>query len=224
MPESAAAGRDTGIDVSGLLRRVRRLVDLSQRELAEAAGVPRHRVGRAEARSGDLHVAELARIASLGGLRLVLLDARGEEVAPMSSAAVRDRGGRRFPAHLDTRHGDEDWCGGPHRHTRRPPDFTFDRDRGDRDHWRRQRGTADDHHPDRPGDSLRERAAARREAALRRERERREAAWRAWLAAGAVSAPDWGTGCTCLPGCEYTEVNNADLGHAPACACGCDVA
>ncbi|WP_052091038.1 helix-turn-helix domain-containing protein [Modestobacter caceresii] len=210
--------------MAGLLRRVRRLADMSQRELAGVAGVSRDRLGRAEAGRGDLRVGEFSRIVSLARLRLVLLDAQGHEVAPMSPATVRDRGGRRFPAHLDTRHGDEGWWSGPHRYTRSPPDFTFDRDRRDRDSRRSERGTADDHHVHRPGDSLAERAAARKWAALRRQRERREAAWRARRAAGDLGGPDWGTGCTCPPGCEYAEGSNEDLGHAPACACGCDVA
>ncbi|MCZ2846686.1 helix-turn-helix domain-containing protein [Modestobacter sp. VKM Ac-2978] len=212
-----------GVDVAGTLRRLRRLADMSQRELAEASDVSRGRLGRAETGRGDLRVGEFARLVSLAGLRLVLLDAQGQEVAPMSASAVRDRAGRRFPAHLDTRHGDEDWWSGPHRHTRTQPEVTFDRDRRSRDSWRRQLGTPDDHHVPRPGDSLAERAAARGWAALLRQREQREAAWRAWLAAGGLGGPDWGTGCTCPPGCEYAEGSNADLGHAPACACGCDV-
>ncbi|WP_269159653.1 helix-turn-helix domain-containing protein [Modestobacter sp. VKM Ac-2984] len=212
------------VDVAGMLRRVRRLADLSQRELAGASGVSRDRVGRAEAGRGDLRVREFARLVSLARLRLVLLDAQGQEVAPMSAAAVRDRAGRQFPAHLDTRHGDEAWWSGPHRHTRRQPDVTFDRDRRSRDSWRRRLGIPEDHLVPRPGDSLAERAAARRWTALLRQREQREAAWRAWLASGELGGPDWATGCTCPPGCEYAEASNADLGHAPACACGCDVA
>ncbi len=223
-PAAAAARSGGGVDVAGLLRRVRRLADMSQRELAAAAGVSRDRLGRAETGRGDLGVGELSRIVSLARLRLVLLDAQGAEVTPMSPATVRDRGGRHFPAHLDTRHGDEGWWYGPHRYTRGQPDFTFDRDRRTRDSWRRQQGTADDHHQQRPGDSVAERVAARRWAALRREQERREAVWRVRLAAGDLGDPDWGTGCTCPPGCEYAEGSNEHLGHAPACACGCDVA
>ncbi|MCZ2803809.1 helix-turn-helix transcriptional regulator [Modestobacter sp. VKM Ac-2983] len=207
-----------------MLRRVRRLADMSQRELAEASGVSRDRLSRAEAGRGDLRVGEFAGIVSLARLRLVLLDAQGQEVAPMSAAAVRDRAGRRFPAHLDTRHGDEDWWSGPHRHTRSQPEVTFDRDCHSRDSWRWQLGTPDDHQVHGPGDSLAERAAARGWAALLRRRERREAAWRAWLGSGDPGGPDWGTGCTCPPGCEYVEESNEDLGHASACACGCDVA
>jgi hypothetical protein len=139
----------------------------------------------------------------------------------MAARPVRDSAGRRFPAHLDTRHGDVDWWHGNERCSRRWPEFTFDRDRGRRDWWR-QTGTPDDHHLPQPGDDLATRAAVRQRELRRRWDEERRARW---AAAGppASSAPDWGTGCTCPPGCEYDEETNEDLAHAPECACRCDV-
>ncbi len=113
------------IDLPGLLRRVRRTADLSQRELARATEVPCGTIAAAEAGTRGLDVRVLARLAAVTGLRLALLDAEGREVTPMEGAAVRDEAGRHFPAHLDTRHGDEDWWHGPHRMEREPVSYTL---------------------------------------------------------------------------------------------------
>ncbi|HYO36266.1 MAG TPA: helix-turn-helix transcriptional regulator, partial [Geodermatophilus sp.] len=86
-----------------MLRRIRRTADLSQRELADGCGVSQSTVARAEAGRRDVGVGLLVTAARLAGLRLALLDAEGREVTPMDAAAVRDGGGRLFPAHLDTR-------------------------------------------------------------------------------------------------------------------------
>jgi transcriptional regulator with XRE-family HTH domain len=205
-------------DLSAVLRRIRRRADLSQRELAAALGIAASTVTHVEARRRDMPVSLLDRAASLAGLRLALLDTEGTEVDPMSEDAVRDGAGRRFPAHLDTRHGDEDWWHGPHRYDRQRPAFTFDRTRAARDS-RRHEGTPDDHHRPQPGDSLAERAAMRQQEAWRRW----EAERRARLAAAGPPGPDWGTGCTCPAGCELTEGRDEDLSHASGCACRCDV-
>jgi transcriptional regulator with XRE-family HTH domain len=204
--------------LAGLLRRIRRTADCSQRELAERIGASKSTVAAAENGTRDLPVALLARAAASMGGRLAVLDAAGNELTPMDNGTVRDGGDRRFPAHLDTRHGDEDWWHGPHRYDRQQPTFTFDRTRGARD-WRRHAGTPDDHHRPRPDDSLTERAAMRQQEARRR----REAERRARLAAAGPPGPDWGTGCTCPAGCELTEGRDEDLSHASGCACRCDV-
>jgi transcriptional regulator with XRE-family HTH domain len=207
----------------GLLRRIRRLADMSQRDLARAADVTSAALGRAEA-GGDLRVSQLLRIVAVAGLRLTLVDRQGGELAPMTGTAVRDRGGRLFPAHLDTRHGDEDWWHDAHRYSRRRPEYTFDRDRERRD-GRRSRSAAvpADHHVPQPGDSLADRAVARREEAIDRQRARRAAGHRAWVEGGGLLVPDWGTGCTCPAGCEYDEERNPDMAHVPDCACRCDL-
>jgi transcriptional regulator with XRE-family HTH domain len=219
------AGRDAGPvtdeTLPGMLRRIRRLVDMSQRELARATGMAPAAIGRARA-GGDLRVSQLSRIGAVAGLRLALVDAQGTEPAPMTGTAVRDAGGRLFPAHLDTRHGDEDWWGGPHRPRLADPRYTFDRDRSLRDR-RRGAGLPADHHEPEDGDSLAERAAARRAAALRREAARRLERHQAWRAAGSLPSPEWEVDCTCPAGCEYDEERNPDRLHAPDCACGCDV-
>ena len=220
--QDPARVRLTGVDslsAAGLLRRIRRVADCSQRELAERIGASKATVAAAESGRRDLSISLLCRAASLVGGRLVVLDASGAELTPMDLDAVRDAGGRLFPAHLDTRHGDDRWWGGEHRPRTRQPRYTFDLDRSSRDSRRRAGAFAEDHHVPRPGDSLEDRAAARRETAWRRREEQR----RRWLATRPAREPDWGTGCTCPPGCEYAEGRNEDLSHDEVCACRCDV-
>ena len=158
-PSGPDAGPVDAQQLPGLLRRIRRLVDMSQRDLAGAADVTPAALGRAEA-GGDLRVSQLLRIVAVAGLRLTLTDQQGGELPPMTGTAVRDGGGRLFPAHLDTRHGDEDWWHDAHRYSRRRPEYTFDRDRTARD-GRRRPDVPADHHVPGPGDSLAERRSAR---------------------------------------------------------------
>jgi transcriptional regulator with XRE-family HTH domain len=165
-----------GFDLCGALRRIRRIADLSQRELASAAGLSASAVAHAEAGTRDLPARALARAAEVAGLRLALLDAGGREVVGMDPDVVRDRAGRLFPAHLDTRYGDEDWWYTPHRYDREQPWYTFDRARWIRDWHRARDGTPDDHQLPQPGDSPKARALARRDArwrAVAEERQRR---------------------------------------------------
>src|SRR5919107_3319704 len=120
-------------DLSGALRRIRRLADLSQRQLAAACGLSQSAVAQAESGRRDLPVGALVRAAEQAGLRLALLDGAGQEVAGMSPDAVRDDYGRRFPAHLDTHFADERAGRYEHRYDRGRPWFTVDVDRGARD-------------------------------------------------------------------------------------------
>jgi HTH-type transcriptional regulator/antitoxin HipB len=207
-------------DLPGVLRRIRRRADLSQRELARLIETSKSAVAAVEAGHAGLDTRLLARAAALAGLRVALLDQAGVEVNGMSGAAVRDGAGRLFPAHLDTRYGDEDWWHGPERYSRQQPWYTFDRRRYTRDYWRGRQGTPDDHQLPQPGDSPEERAAARRRAAhLRRleERERRlrETPWR--------PAEEAFT-CQCPPLCEELDDRSGRPVHAPECRCHCDVA
>ena len=220
------AGRPWGVEqfsLAGTLRRVRRIADCSQRQLADHLGVSKATVAAAETGARDLQVGLLVRAAERAGLQIALVDAAGELVAPMRGAPARDRAGRRFPAHLDTRYGDEGWWHGSERYSRRRPSWTFDRDRTLRDERRGWTGTPDEHLDDEPGDPLARRAGERRRAAEEQRAVRRAERWRRWVDAGAVSEPDWGTGCTCPPGCEYAEGVNEDLSHAAECVCRCDV-
>jgi len=206
-------------DLAGLLRRIRRQADLSQRELGRRLAVPKSTIAAAEAASRDLPAGVLARAAGLAGLRLALVDQEGQEVTEMSDDTVRDMGYRRFPAHLDTRYSDEDWWHGEERRSRQRPWYTFDRDRWVRDAYRRRDGAPDDHQRPRPGDSPEARAARRRQDALRRRAQERE---RRFLAGELrQTGPDFV--CTCPAGCDPVAERHADV-HVESCPCRCDVA
>lgn len=206
-------------DLCGLLRRIRRIADLSQRELAARARISMSAVAHAEAGTRDLPVSALVRAAGVAGLRLALMDAEGRRVADMASDAVRDMSGRRFPAHLDTRYSDDAWWHGPSRYTRRQPWYTFDRDRFIRDKYRTRDGTPEDHQLPQPGDSPQERADARRRKYWQdhaAERERR-------FLAGEFSQLDSGFVCECPPSCDALDDFSGKPVHAEECPCGCDV-
>jgi transcriptional regulator with XRE-family HTH domain len=207
-------------DLAAALRRIRRSADMSQRELAAVTGLAVSTLGHAEAGTRDLPVGSLVRAAAVAGLRLVLVDDTGQEVTGMSADAVRDMGGRRFPAHLDTRYSDDGWWHGPHRYDREAPWYTFDRDRSMRDRYRQQSGIPEDHQLPQPGDSPGDRAYVRQREHWRRRAEERE---RAFLA-GELSGLDAGFTCCCLPACDDLDEQTGELLHAEACPCNCDLA
>lgn len=94
--------RDHGdFDIAHFVVRVRRLADLSQRELAGRVGLSQSGIAAIEAGRRQPGVGMLVRILDQAGLRLCVLDADGRQVAPFPPEAVRDNAGRRFPAHLD---------------------------------------------------------------------------------------------------------------------------
>ena len=95
-----ADGDGDGALLTAFLRRIRRTVDLSQRQLAAALGVDRSTIARAENGARDLPVRVLVAAARLADLRLALVEQDGGELVGMASGTVRDRAGRRFPAHL----------------------------------------------------------------------------------------------------------------------------
>ena len=204
-------------ELPAVLRRIRRTADLSQSQLADALGQSQSAVAQAETGRRDLPAGVLARAAELARLRLALLDEDGTEVPGMTEGAVRDRVGRRFPAHLDTRYGDEDWWHGPERYTRSPPWYTFDRSRRTRDHSRSRAGTPEDHQLPQPGDSPVDRRDRRRAAA----RDRRLQELRRQRAAGELSEPPEWT-CSCPPECAALEAWELPQ-HAASCVCRCDV-
>ena len=207
-------------DLCGALRRIRRLADLSQRELAARAAVSASAVGHAEAGTRDLPVASLARAAAVAGLRLALLDGEGREVSAMGPNSVRDHGSRRFPAHLDTVPSEERWWRYEHRFGRPRPSFTFDRSREGREATGGVDGRPADHHEHRPGDSFAERAEARRRAYRQQRAEERE---RAFLA-GELRGLDAPFPCACLAACDDLDDRSGRPVHAPECACDCDLA
>ena len=205
-------------DVAAALRRIRRLSDTSQRELAERIGIGKSTIAAVESGSRGLDVRVLACAAEVAGLSLALLDENGQPVEGMAADGVRDRSGRRFPAHLDTRYGDEGWWHGPERYSRPVPWYTFDRDRERRDGRRSTRGTPSDHQLPQWGDSPAERAAARRQAARVRRAEELESRRRArgWQ-------PPEPFVCLCPPQCDELDDRSGPPVHAPACPCGCDI-
>lgn len=206
-------------DLCGALRRIRRLADMSQRQLAKAAGLSASTLAHAEAGSRDLPVTVLARIARLADLRLALLDGNGDEVGGMDPDAVRDRAGRRFPAHLDTVLSEERASRWEHRPSLRQPTYTFDR----RSPWAppgsRTENRPDDHLRPQPGDSPEERAEARRAARRRHYREELE---RRFLAGELAGLPDAFT-CTCPPVCDELDDWDGRPVHADDCPCRCDL-
>jgi transcriptional regulator with XRE-family HTH domain len=90
--------------IPGLVRRVRRILDVSQRGLAalievSQSVVARWETGRTSPRASVLH--QLLRLAGL--TPSYHDDETGEEVAPMRDDGARKHGGSRFPAHTDLR-------------------------------------------------------------------------------------------------------------------------
>ena len=86
---------------AGYVRRVRRLADLNQRELADRVGLSQSTVSAIEAGHRPISVDVWDRVLAVAGLRLAVVDREGREIAPMSPDGARDRAGRRFGAHLD---------------------------------------------------------------------------------------------------------------------------
>lgn len=107
-------------DLPGLMRRARRLGDLSQRDLAARLGVSAAAIGDIEAGRREASLRVLLGALELAGIRLVPVDAAGAVVAPMRGDALRDAQGRRYPAHLDVAPADPlawpaHWGAGPRR-------------------------------------------------------------------------------------------------------------
>jgi transcriptional regulator with XRE-family HTH domain len=205
-------------DLTGAIRRIRRRGDCSQRELAAGIGTSKSAIAAAETGAAGLDARLLAAAAQLAGLRLALLDASGAEVHGMDPDGVRDRSGRRFPAHLDTVLSEQRASRWEHRPLLRQPTYTFDR----RDPWAdagsRVQNRPDDHLVPQPGDSPEERAAARqREARERREEERARR-----VAAGELRPAEPFT-CTCPPACDELDDWSGRPVHTEACPCSCDV-
>ena len=88
--------------VPGLVRRVRRVLDVSQRGLAALIGVSQSVVARWETGRTSPRMSAMERLYALAGLGSTVHDLEsGEEVEPMRDDGARDRAGRRYPAHCD---------------------------------------------------------------------------------------------------------------------------
>jgi len=87
--------------IPGLVRRIRRILDVSQRGLAAILDVSQSVVARWETGRVSPKVSVLHRLLELAGLKAVIHDEDGAEVGAMRDDGARDRRGRRFPAHVD---------------------------------------------------------------------------------------------------------------------------
>jgi transcriptional regulator with XRE-family HTH domain len=129
----------SGYPLSGIVRRVRRKADMSQRELAKYADVSATLIGSIETGTRIPSLPALQRILNAANYQLVVVDADGRLVVPLEVwQDVADGAGRRYPAHLDTildPEFGEWWADGFG--LARPPE-TFRRNRTYRDYQRRQ--------------------------------------------------------------------------------------
>ncbi|QIK77052.1 helix-turn-helix domain-containing protein [Nocardioides piscis] len=92
-------GTAGGLEISGLIRRVRRLAHLSQRELAQRLDVSQSAVAKWETGRSVPSARILARALDVAGLSLVAVREDGRRVTPMRAEAARDAADRRYPAH-----------------------------------------------------------------------------------------------------------------------------
>lgn len=190
--------------------RVRRMADLSQRDLAAALGLSKTSVSRIESARRDTTVATFAGILALADLRLAVVDQNGDEVDPVAEDTVRDNAGRRFPAHLDV---DPPDVVPPLRRLMprhdRPPARGWYRLRDERDRLRELCGTPGDHPT---SEELRERGrqVAQQRVAAARTR------WSA-LASEPAAALRWAE-CDCETACWLGTTCE------PECPCQCEPA
>ena len=87
--------------IPGLVRRVRRILDVSQRGLAALLDVSQSVVARWETGRVSPRASVLHGLLKMAGLTVEIHDEDGAEVTPMRDDGGRDQGGRRFPAHVD---------------------------------------------------------------------------------------------------------------------------
>lgn len=91
-------------EVPGLLRRIRRILDVSQRGLAAALGVSQSVVARWETGRTSPRASVVQRLLEMARLRVRFHDEESDEVVePMRDDGARDRANRRYPAHVDLR-------------------------------------------------------------------------------------------------------------------------
>lgn len=172
-----------------MIRRVRRVCDLSQRDLAARMGVSKSTVNRWESEDGEPSLSQLQQLLALAGWSLSIgpdpRENNGVEPSPMRADAARDLQGRRYPAHLDVI-GFDSWEVFRVRNPRSGPWRRSPR-RETRDEQRRISGVVPDDHAN--DFELAQETRARREPEIRR----RETtgigyAMPRWLAANRIRA------------------------------------
>jgi transcriptional regulator with XRE-family HTH domain len=125
--------------IAGLVRRARRIGDLSQRQMARFAKTSPATVGKVETGRLIPSVDLLERLLGAAGLYLTVVDQNGRVILPMKTwDETLDGAERRYPAHLDTilDPEDGDWWGDVYGLVS-PPE-TFHRDRVYRDARRKR--------------------------------------------------------------------------------------
>jgi transcriptional regulator with XRE-family HTH domain len=125
--------------IAGLVRRARRLADMSQRQLAWCVKTSPATIGKVEKGILTPSVDLLARILAAANLYLVVVDHEGQVLQPMVDRSdILDGAERRYPAHLDTILDPKpgEWWGDIYGLTS-PPE-TYHRDRRYRDARRRR--------------------------------------------------------------------------------------
>ena len=89
------------MDAARIVRSIRFMRRLSQRELAARVGVPASTIDRIEAKRSDPRLSTFVAIVERAGYRLVVADRYGRPLASRKEIEqLFDRAGRRFPAHL----------------------------------------------------------------------------------------------------------------------------
>lgn len=202
-----ARGSESTFDVVGVIRAARRRGDLSQRDLAALLGVSWATVARWESGRSCPSAAVIAEILGLAGLRLAVLDGGGDEVKGMRPDGVRDRGGRRRPAHLDVvpiKFAEAFRSDRPPREVR-----VSHRVRRDRDRARGVAGLSTEDHPSVGDLAAYERQLVRRRGDAMLARIKRMPSYQRWLALGQQP-------CRCPIECEETR------GCVPGCPCACE--
>jgi transcriptional regulator with XRE-family HTH domain len=84
-----------------LVRSARRLADLSQRQLAERAGVSPGTVAKIETGEREPSLKLLLALLDAAGCSLRVVPRSGDELPVLRDDDMRDAARRRFPAHLD---------------------------------------------------------------------------------------------------------------------------
>lgn len=186
------------VDVPGLVRRVRRTADLSQRELADELGVDQSTVARWESGRSVPDVVQFARALALAdlALRVVHGDGDDDEAAPLSHKPPRDNQRRRYPAHLDLVEEADVLTGLPRLATPH---------RARRDARRRRHGAPRDHP-----------TLAHFDEERRRQWEERRARLGALVRRGRQHPHPEEPPCSCPIGCEERA------GCLPDCGCACE--